>query len=66
MLMLLLIQVQRFILALTHGGPGGDMHRAIDLHSHNVTRYVGDMLAWMHQALAGEVCLSLSLSLKLM
>ena len=46
--------VQRFIMALTHGGPGGDMHRAIDLHSHNVSRYVGDMLAWMHQALAGE------------
>lgn len=30
------------------------MSRAIDLHAHDSVRYVGDMLAWMHQAAASE------------
>lgn len=39
--------------ALTRGGPGG-LPRPIELHAHDPLRYVGDMLAWMHQAIAGE------------
>jgi conserved oligomeric Golgi complex subunit 6 len=47
--------VQRFILALTQGGPGSHMSsRAIEMHSHDPVRYVGDMLSWMHQTLASE------------
>jgi hypothetical protein len=52
--------VQRFVLALTHGGSNGagagnlGAHRTIDLHSNDPTRYVGDMLAWTHQAIASE------------
>ena len=48
--------VQKFVLALTQGGPGGGHHlyRAIDLHANDAARYIGDMLAWMHQALASE------------
>jgi len=42
-----------FIEALTRGGPGG-MPRPIELHAHDPGRYVGDMLAWVHQATAGE------------
>ena len=42
-----------FIAALTRGGPGG-YPRPIELHAHEPTRYVGDMLAWVHQATAGE------------
>ncbi|KAG8970571.1 Golgi transport complex subunit 6 [Tulasnella sp. 419] len=42
-----------FIDALTRGGPGG-LPRPIELHAHDPTRYVGDMLAWIHQAVAGE------------
>jgi conserved oligomeric Golgi complex subunit 6 len=42
-----------FIAALTKGGPGG-YPRPIELHAHEPTRYVGDMLAWIHQATAGE------------
>jgi hypothetical protein len=44
---------QRFITALTRGGPGG-MPRPIEIHAHDPKRYVNDMLAWVHQALAGE------------
>ncbi|XP_078489282.1 conserved oligomeric Golgi complex subunit 6 [Ciona intestinalis] len=33
----------------THGGP-----RPIELHAHDPMRYVGDMLAWLHQASASE------------
>lgn len=44
---------QAFLDALTKGGPGG-MPRPIELHAHDPTRYVGDMLAWIHQATAGE------------
>lgn len=42
-----------FLAALTKGGPGG-YPRPIELHAHEPTRYVGDMLAWIHQATAGE------------
>ena len=46
--------VQRFVVALTQGGPSGQVFRAIDLHAHDAVRYIGDMLAWMHQAIASE------------
>lgn len=44
---------RRFISALTRGGPGG-LPRPIEVHAHDPLRYVGDMLAWLHQALASE------------
>lgn len=34
-------------------GPGGTP-RPIELHSHDPLRYVGDILAWLHQACASE------------
>ena len=46
--------VQKFVVALTQGGPSGQVFRAMDLHVHDAVRYVGDMLAWMHQAIASE------------
>ena len=36
-------------LGRVHGGP-----RPIELHAHDPQRYVGDMLAWLHQASASE------------
>ncbi|CAL1705507.1 unnamed protein product [Somion occarium] len=42
-----------FMDALTRGGPG-DLPRPIELHAHDPLRYVGDMLAWVHQAIAAE------------
>ncbi|CCL99987.1 uncharacterized protein FIBRA_02012 [Fibroporia radiculosa] len=42
-----------FTNALTRGGPGG-LPRPIELHAHDPLRYVGDMLAWVHQAIAAE------------
>eukprot|EP00092_Neocalanus_flemingeri_P014840 GFUD01016021.1.p1 GENE.GFUD01016021.1~~GFUD01016021.1.p1 ORF type:complete len:631 (+),score=243.67 GFUD01016021.1:52-1944(+) len=45
--------VRSFIEALTVGGPGGTP-RPIEMHAHEPTRYVGDMLAWLHQACPGE------------
>lgn len=42
-----------FMDALTRGGPGG-LPRPIELHAHDPMRYVGDMLAWVHQAIAAE------------
>lgn len=39
--------------ALTRGGPGG-LPRPIEIHAHDPLRYVGDMLAWVHQSIAGE------------
>ncbi|RUS17455.1 oligomeric Golgi complex subunit 6 [Endogone sp. FLAS-F59071] len=45
--------VRAFVEALTRGGPGGTP-RPIELHAHDPLRYVGDMLAWLHQAVAGE------------
>lgn len=37
--------------ALIQGTPGS---RPIEMHAHDPLRYVGDMLAWVHQAVAGE------------
>ncbi|XP_032790480.1 conserved oligomeric Golgi complex subunit 6 [Daphnia magna] len=37
-----------FLDALTVGGPHGTP-RPIELHAHDPARYVGDMLAWLHQ-----------------
>ena len=42
-----------FITALTRGGPSG-LPRPIELHAHDPIRYVGDMLAWVHQSIAVE------------
>jgi conserved oligomeric Golgi complex subunit 6 len=42
-----------FIIALTCGGPSG-YPRPIELHAHDPLRYVGDMLAWVHQSIAVE------------
>ena len=42
-----------FLTALTRGGPSG-FPRPIELHAHDPLRYVGDMLAWVHQAIAAE------------
>ena len=47
--------VQKFILALTHGTNSGQVFRAIDMHAHDPVRYVGDMLAWVHQTVASEM-----------
>lgn len=44
---------QRFITALTRGGPGG-MPRPIEIHAHDPKRYINDMLAWVHQSMASE------------
>lgn len=51
---------QRFIAALTRGGPNG-MPRPIEMNAHDPRRYLGDMLAWVHQALASERELLISL-----
>jgi conserved oligomeric Golgi complex subunit 6 len=45
--------VKLFIDALTKGGPNGNP-RPIELTSHDPLRYMGDMLAWIHQATASE------------
>lgn len=42
-----------FLDALTRGGPNG-LPRPIEIHAHDPTRYVGDMLAWVHQTTASE------------
>lgn len=42
-----------FITALTRGGPSG-FPRPIELHAHDPIRYLGDILAWVHQAIAAE------------
>ena len=46
--------VKLFIDALTKGGPNGQSPRPIELNSHDPVRYMGDMLAWIHQATASE------------
>lgn len=46
--------VRSFTEALTVGGPGGTP-RPIEMHAHEPARYVGDMLAWLHQACPGEL-----------
>ncbi|KAI0263475.1 oligomeric Golgi complex subunit 6 [Gloeopeniophorella convolvens] len=44
-----------FMSALTAGGnAGGGSARPIELHAHDALRYIGDMLAWVHQAIAAE------------
>ena len=45
--------LSQFTSALTRGGPSG-LPRPIELHAHDPMRYVGDMLAWVHQAMATE------------
>ncbi|VDK82858.1 unnamed protein product [Onchocerca ochengi] len=45
--------VRAYIDALTRGGAGGTP-KPIELLSHDPLRYVGDMLAWIHQAMATE------------
>ncbi|XP_015930993.1 conserved oligomeric Golgi complex subunit 6 [Parasteatoda tepidariorum] len=45
--------VRSFIDALTRGGVSGTP-KPIEMHSHDPLRYVGDMLAWLHQATASE------------
>ncbi|EGC29085.1 hypothetical protein DICPUDRAFT_43332 [Dictyostelium purpureum] len=42
-----------FITALSFGGPNG-MPRPIEINAHDPQRYLGDMLAWIHQCLASE------------
>jgi len=37
------------------------MPRPIEVHAHDPLRYVGDMLGWLHQALASERDLVLAL-----
>ena len=44
---------KRFVTALSRGGPGGTP-KPIEIHAHDPLRYIGDMLAWVHQALASE------------
>ncbi|KAH6830622.1 oligomeric golgi complex subunit [Perilla frutescens var. hirtella] len=51
---------RRFISALTCGGHGG-LPRPIEVHAHDPLRYVGNMLGWLHQALASERELVLAL-----
>ncbi|GJJ08446.1 hypothetical protein Clacol_002664 [Clathrus columnatus] len=43
----------QFLDALTRGGPSG-FPRPIEIHAHDPTRYIGDMLGWVHQAVAEE------------
>jgi conserved oligomeric Golgi complex subunit 6 len=45
--------VKLFIDALTKGGPNGNP-KPIELNSHDPLRYIGDMLAWIHQTTASE------------
>ncbi|KAI8916853.1 oligomeric Golgi complex subunit 6 [Entophlyctis helioformis] len=45
--------VRGFQDALTVGGPGG-FPRPIEFHAHDAQRYIGDILAWIHQACVSE------------
>ncbi|PWN39100.1 oligomeric complex COG6 [Ceraceosorus guamensis] len=46
---------QAFHAALTQGGPAPSyLPRPIEVHAHDPQRYVGDMLAWVHQSVASE------------
>jgi len=47
------VMIKRFIAALCRGGPNGQP-RPIEIHAGDPVRYVSDMLAWVHQALAME------------
>mmetsp|Transcript_3665 Transcript_3665/g.7448 ORF Transcript_3665/g.7448 Transcript_3665/m.7448 type:complete len:657 (-) Transcript_3665:196-2166(-) len=53
--------IKAFIAALCRGGPNGTP-RPIEIHAGDPLRYVSDMLAWVHQALAMEREFLLSLS----
>lgn len=44
---------RRFIFALSHGGNNGNL-RPIEMQAHDPVRYVGDILAWVHQAVVSE------------
>nr|CAG4651713.1 EOG090X03SX [Triops cancriformis] len=46
--------VRAFLDALTIGGANGGVPRPIELHAHDPMRYVGDMLAWLHQMAPNE------------
>jgi conserved oligomeric Golgi complex subunit 6 len=45
--------LQDFMEALTQGEIGSSA-RAIEIQAHDPLRYLGDILAWTHQAVAGE------------
>jgi hypothetical protein len=45
--------VRSFVMAVTQGGPSGTP-RPIEMHAHDPQRYVSDMSAWIHQAVASE------------
>jgi len=45
--------VQDFMEALTHG-ENSLSARPIEVQAHDPLRYLGDILAWVHQAVAGE------------
>ena len=46
---------EAFHMALVVGGPPPSyLPRPIELHAHDAVRYVSDMLAWVHQAIASE------------
>ncbi|VDO11842.1 unnamed protein product [Brugia timori] len=45
--------VRAYIDALTRGGAGGTP-KPIEMLSHDPLRYISDMLAWIHQAMATE------------
>jgi conserved oligomeric Golgi complex subunit 6 len=47
------VVLQDFIEALTQG-ENALSARAIDIQAHDPLRYLGDILAWTHQAVAGE------------
>lgn len=45
------VLVKNFIDALTTGGSG---NKPIELHAHDPKRYIGDIFAWLHQAIHSE------------
>jgi len=47
------VVLQDFLEALTQG-ENALSARAIDIQAHDPLRYLGDILAWTHQAVAGE------------
>jgi conserved oligomeric Golgi complex subunit 6 len=47
------VLVRAFIDALTQGGPNGNP-KPIEMHAHDPKRYIGDMFAWLHQAIPPE------------
>lgn len=46
--------VRRFFEALTKGGSGTKRVKPIEMQAHDPLRYIGDILAWTHQAAAYE------------